>query len=299
MAVSRAAFSGISGTPRGRNLQAWAPTALGGSITDAGGFRIHTFNTGTSNFQVVSGLSSVEYLVLAGGGGGSHWVAGGGGAGGLLTGTSFVIPTTYSIVAGAGGRGSVAGTPGPDTLYTNESTPSSYGQKGFNSTAFGLTTFGGGTGPGFNSTPLSSQINGGSGAGSRYQDLGVAGLGVAGQGNKGGETASNHNGNGGGGGAGSAGGDTPNTTDGGAGGSGLSNSISGSSLIYAAGGGGAAGSGVGGAGGSSGVGGFGTNTTTPGNGLANRGSGGGSNNTTTIRGGNGSDGVVIIRYSLG
>ena len=101
MAVSRAAFSGISGTTRGRNLQAWSPTAIGGTVNDAGGYRIHTFSSvGTNSFQVISGLSSVEYLLVGGGGGASY---GGGGAGGMLSGSSSVSSNSYETIVGGGG----------------------------------------------------------------------------------------------------------------------------------------------------------------------------------------------------
>ena len=70
MAVRRANFAGIFGF-KGSHLQAWSPVALGGTVTDSGGYRIHSFTTiGSSTFQVVSGLVSVDYLIVAGGGGG-------------------------------------------------------------------------------------------------------------------------------------------------------------------------------------------------------------------------------------
>ncbi len=66
MGVRRLNLSGINGYAA-RSLQAWSPFALGGVITDIGGYRIHTFSTiGSSTFQVISNISSVEYLVVAG-----------------------------------------------------------------------------------------------------------------------------------------------------------------------------------------------------------------------------------------
>ena len=55
-------------------------TATGGTITDSGNFKIHTF-TGPGTFTVISnvqetgaGQNTVDYLVVAGGGGGAgNW----------------------------------------------------------------------------------------------------------------------------------------------------------------------------------------------------------------------------------
>ena len=54
--------------------------ATGGTVTDVGGYRIHTFNSG-ANFVVTQG-GEVDYLVVGGGGGGGRDAGGGGGAGG-------------------------------------------------------------------------------------------------------------------------------------------------------------------------------------------------------------------------
>ena len=58
--------------------------ATGGTITDSGDYRIHTF-TGDGTFNVTNaglpgpaGSTTVDYLVLAGGGGGGSDNAGGG-----------------------------------------------------------------------------------------------------------------------------------------------------------------------------------------------------------------------------
>ena len=48
----------------------------GGTITNSGGYRIHTF-TSSSNFVVNSSLTGVDYLLVAGGGGGAFGVAAG------------------------------------------------------------------------------------------------------------------------------------------------------------------------------------------------------------------------------
>ena len=68
-------------------------TATGGTVTESGNFKIHTF-TGDSNFVVScagnpAGSTKVSYLVVAGGGGGGGAIttsAGAGGAGGFREG---------------------------------------------------------------------------------------------------------------------------------------------------------------------------------------------------------------------
>src|SRR5210317_2252563 len=65
-------------------------TAIGGTVTTSGDYKIHTF-TGDGCFVVSCGgnsfgSSQVSYLVVAGGGGGGHWASGGGGAGGYREG---------------------------------------------------------------------------------------------------------------------------------------------------------------------------------------------------------------------
>ena len=62
-------------------------TATGGTVTESGDYKIHTF-TGDDCFSVIwEGLSpapsTVDYLVVAGGGGGGVGVGGGGGGGGF------------------------------------------------------------------------------------------------------------------------------------------------------------------------------------------------------------------------
>jgi hypothetical protein len=54
-----------------------------------------------------TGVTEVEYLVVAGGGGGGRAFGGGGGAGGFRTGTGHAVTagTDYSITVGGGGAG--------------------------------------------------------------------------------------------------------------------------------------------------------------------------------------------------
>lgn len=91
----------------------------GGTITTAGGYRIHTFTTvGSSTFSTVNygQTLSVEYLVVAGGGGAGGEIAGGGGAGGYLSGTLTIPSSSQTITVGGGGAGGTGphGNPGPN-----------------------------------------------------------------------------------------------------------------------------------------------------------------------------------------
>ena len=88
----------------------------------------HTVTTpGTTSWTVPAGVTSVEYLVVAGGGSGgsSYGTAGGGGAGGVRTGTLSVIPgSSHTITVGAGGAARTSGNPaqaGACLLYTSPS----------------------------------------------------------------------------------------------------------------------------------------------------------------------------------
>jgi len=274
--------------------------ATGGTVTNSGNFRIHTFNS-SSNF-VVSDVGNsdgsgakVSYMVVAGGGGGGE---GGGGAGGYREGRDSPVDTytasplaasdsgltvavqTYPITVGAGGGGQVH---------------TSGGLKGSNSVFSTITsTGGGGGGPAPN-----PRVLGGSGGG---REPGVPVSCQSGnhppvsppQGNPGGVQGNNSNPgrHGGGGGALEAG-----CTDGSShGGDGAASSISGSAVTRAGGGGGGYstdGAPLGTAPGGDGGGGNGSTTdgsNAPGSNLGG-GGGGGWNN-----GANGSSGVVILRY---
>ena len=93
--------------------------ALGGNITQFGGYTIHTF-LASSTFTALE-LLNVEVLVVAGGGGAGYYGnAGGGGAGGVLSGTKTVIGTKTITVGsgGAGTKGSAgAGTTGANSTF--------------------------------------------------------------------------------------------------------------------------------------------------------------------------------------
>jgi hypothetical protein len=302
--------------------------ATGGTITESGDYRIHTF-TGPGTFTVTnagkpSGSDTVDYLVVAGGGGGGsqNQGTGGGGAGGyresknacapwtaspLATPTSLpVSATSYPITIGAGGAWSANGS---NTIFSS------------------ITSTGGGRG-GNNDNGAQPGGSGGGGAGSGD----IYGPGVSPpavpigtgntppvsppQGNTGGRGAGRpgwtHNG-GGGGGATAIGG-TANEPTGGPGGAGAGTAINTSvgtpgpdgALKYFGGGGGGShitgpqpgASGTGGVGG----GGRGALNQPPGPatalaGTANTGGGGGGAGDAAIASNSaGGSGIVVIRY---
>ena len=272
--------------------------ATGGTITECGDYRIHTF-TGPGTFTVsqVSATApenAVSYLVVAGGGGGGQACGGGGGgAGGFrefrapVSGCYAVSPlngatpitvtaTTYPIAVGAGGAANTNGN--PSTFSVTTSTAGGAGG-GFGTTGGNGGSGGGGggrngTGGGSGNTPpvSPSQGNGGGAAapGSSPPTIDAGGAG---------------------GGAGAGGSPAANCT-GRTGGVGVSTSITGSSTSYAGGGGSAAESGNHGGGSPCGTGGAGGSPGTPG--AINTGGGGGGVHTGTA--GTGGSGIVIIRY---
>jgi len=241
--------------------------------------------TGTSSWTPPTGVTSVEYLVVAGGGGGGSYAGGGGGGGGVLYNT-LSVSGSYSIVVGAGGSGGGVGVKG---------------SSGSNSSFGSYIAIGGGGGGGTSGNAL----NGGSGGGAKGT---VWGVGTSGQGQRGGYgyvSQSGQNVGGGGGGNATVGGNASGVyieqwqEQGGNGGTGFTTSISGSSVQYACGGGGGVRSnGYEGEGGCVGAGkGAGTYYNVH-NGVAgsvNTGSGGGGSDNSGS-GGNGGSGVVIINY---
>lgn len=292
---STASLYGIANTS---NLY---PKATGGVITSDGAYVYHTFSA-SDTFAATQAITA-DVLMIGGGGSPGFTAGGGGGAGGVLFAEAKAVSVgSYPVVIGAGGAA------GP--------TDGSNGNTGGNTTAFGLTAFGGGLGT-HGSTGGSTA--GGSSGGVGYGTAdGVASAatqtnqaGAIGYGNKGGD---NYNGGAapyvaaGGGGAGGIGANVIDVNNGGAGGIGLNNWASwttvtktGVSGYFAGGGGGSAGTtqlttlgGLGG-GGNGGYA-FGYNAQ---NGVANTGGGGGGGShtgTTTGGGSLGGSGIVIIRY---
>jgi len=302
--------------------------ASGGTITNSGNCRIHTF-TGPGTFTVSSLASTpaqneISYVIVAGGGGGgSACAGGGGGAGGFREVKSPVTPYTaspldgygtpgnrvtvtaqgYPIVVGAGG----AGAPG----YVNP------GTNGNNSSGFSITSAAGGGGGG---SP-NIGADGGSGGG------GAHGSGAGGSGNtppvspaQGKDGAASAPGTGsapsdaGGGGGGATTAGVPGPSGPGPtnhqGGTGATTSITASPVAYAGGGGGTNRDGGGssdtdGGAGGGGKGGYGPRPTpapqaTGQAGTANTGGGGGGGKPqpSPSAGGAGGSGIVIIRYKF-
>ena len=277
----------------------------GGTITESGGYRIHTFTSSGNFVNTISNLS-VQYLVIAGGGGGgvANGGGGGGGAGGYRINTgemsgrrssseaAMTINTgTFPVVVGAGGAGNVhgGGNGGPGVAGSNSS---------FNN----VISNGGGYGGGDSNRPGGAGGSGGA-AGRNNQ---TRGSGTAGQGGDGGRAGVNAGG--GGGGAGELlGPDGVDSNNGGRGGNGLSSSITGTSVGRAGGGGGGSESPVNSSGGSASSGGglggcAGSIGRAPTAGTANTGGGGGGsgdyNSGGNHNGKAGGSGIVIIRYQV-
>lgn len=286
--VSYSETGGTVLTTAGLTLNSSTGT-ISGNPTDVNSSTTYSFNLrATANSKTVDRAFNVvvnpapipiNYLLVAGGGGGGSSVYGyheagtGGGAGGLLTGSTTIIKgTVYNFTVGNGGSGQAG---------------ASNGSNGQNTLGLSLTAIGGGGG-----TQGAGQT-GGSGSGGTTGNSG--GLGTAGQGNSGGNSQyhAQNSAAGGGGGAGSAGGVGGNQS-GGNGGDGLSNSITGSSIIYAGGGGGAGGYNGGSSGsGGSGGGGNGNNGGAAGYGSDGLGGGGGGTHNGH-RSGNGGKGIIIL-----
>jgi len=304
-------------------------SAIGGGGVDASGgttvttftdntgteYRVHAFeNVGSDTFTVNSG-GEVDVLVVGGGGGGgsgqtvcssNFYNGGGGGAGGLINQTLSVDAQSFAITVGAGGNGAINNT-------------DNFGEKGDNTTAFGLTALGGGGGETRRAQSLCNadpvNMDGGSGGG-RGDAPGRAGFALqptsadGGLGNPGGIGEEFEDG-GGGGGAMAAGQDASGGVAGDGGiGFDASNTFStqfGDNGFFAGGGGGGVRFSDAGAGGLGG-GGDGANNNgnsgTPGeDALANTGGGGGGAGADSSSGGNanggaGGSGIVLIRYEI-
>lgn len=262
--------------------------ATGGTVTEVGDYRIHTF-TSSGTFTVTSAQSNstVEALVVAGGGGGGSRHGGGGGAGGILNSLLSLNTQSYAVTVGNGGSGGNYGT----------NSPSGAGFAGGNSVFSTLTAIGGGGGCTYDGCPAAGG-SGGGGAGvmSRTGAAGTAGQGFAGG------TGSVSTGSGGGGGGASIVGENSVSNNGGNGGSGIANSISGTSVFYGGGGGGGSDGGYSGGTGGNGGGGHGGNggdSVGMTAGSANTGGGGGGNRSGSYGpGAAGGSGIVIVRYPL-
>jgi len=288
-------FDNVNNVVKSYNGSKWEQlsnrfTAIGGTVVEAEGYRIHTF-TSSGTFSVIDGSGGVEALIIAGGGGGGNGGltlgeggGGGGGAGGVIQLSSqFVSTGSYSIVVGAGGVGGLNNT------------------NGGNSSVLGFTAAGGGGGGRANGGSGVSGGSGGGGAGSSSpSSTASGGSGTSGQGFNGGLGAGRSGGGGGGAGevGGNSSGGSPATA--GDGGDGIYSSITGAQASYAGGGGAGTGAGTPGSGGL----GWGGNGSNDGEddaqaGGTNKGAGGGGGSDTgTGFAGAGGSGIVIIRYPI-
>jgi hypothetical protein len=310
-------------------------TATGGTITESGNCKIHTF-TGPGTFTVTnaalcSANNLVSYMLIAGGGGGgsgtpgSGWGGAGGGAGGFRETKSPVTPYTASPLDGypsAPNRVTVTAQGYPIQVGgggTSGPVSSTAAGAGNASVFSSITSTGGGGGASGRWTPTvpfpnsaTSPQPGGSGGGAAtcHTTQQTGGTGntpsvTPPQGNTGGTSGcgSSNFGGGGGGGSGGAGNNSPSAgapAGGGQGGAGVSTEITSSAVTRASGGAGA-GNGAavtavpGGGGASPGPGVAGTN------GTANTGGGagaGGGNTPAAAVGGVGGSGIVVIRYKF-
>ena len=257
-----------------------ALTITGGSTAVDGDYTVHTFTT-DANF-VTDGPVTVDYLMVGGGGGGAQGGGGsgggGGGAGAYISATSQSLSAaTHAAVIGTGGAQDVDG-----------------GDTTFNS----VTAGGGGAGGGASQAGNAGRATDGSGggAGSRGASPG-AGNGNGNAGGDGDNIDPGQDAGGGGGGSAAVGGDSRGQNAGGHGGAGTSNSITGSAVYYGAGGGGGCESGSDSGDGGSSLGGDGGHGSQNGQDATGYGNGGGGNghNTNYPTGGDGSNGIVIVR----
>ena len=299
--------------------------ATGGTITESGNCRIHTF-TGPGTFSVsriatccaaVNNL--VSYVVIAGGGGGGgYYAGGGGGAGGYrevvspgspYTGSPTqgyptpgnritVTATNFPIQVGGGGPGGTDDS-GSGANNGTAGTPSIFSTITSAGGGFGVGHDGGGTQP-----TGGSGGSGGGGTGNCGPSNGGAGntpSTTPAQGTNGGnaQSSSGDRGGGGGGGGTAAGSNgTPSPGTGGAGGVGATSSINGTPTVRAGGGGGGSGqaSSSPAPAGGGGKGGHAPNVSGTAGTDNTGGGGGGAGGPPCSSGGKGGSGVVIIRY---
>lgn len=306
----------------------------GGTVTTAGGYRIHSFTTtGASTFDpTLFGYPLSVEILMVGGGGAAGTYAGGGGGGEVLSISRQINGAlSYPLNVGAGGVGDTG-------AYSTT-------KHGGQTTGFSETAKGGGSAKSSDDTVFQNTVNpdvgnGGGGSSRSAGYFGSVGTSVGTGvtrfgGNRGGQTlfsgtstnqSPNFPGGGGGGAGASVNGDTGGTTSAnsaGNGGIGVQNSILGTNYYWAGGGGGglyynspattAGSGGLGGGGGAGNVsagsgGGSALNPGSPGStsspfnggpGGANTGGGAGAGRgETTGSGGNGGSGIIVVRYLL-
>jgi hypothetical protein len=255
--------------------------SIGQSLTTSSSPSVVNFAaiTASTNWTAPTGVTSVEFALVAGGGGGgnggnSAGSGGGGGAGGLIyrnIATAVTPGTSYPVVIGSGGGSNTNGS---------------------NSTFLGYTAIGGGAGR----YEANGNAGGSGGAAGGYASgtNWVGGAGTSGQGFAGGNHPNDYS-RAGGGGSSSAG----NTSNAGSGTDVAYFIASGTSTLIAGGGGGGYNNGLAAMAGAAGGGTGGGASAVGGNGTANTGggAGGGGSNDSAPAGGTGGSGVLYIRYA--
>ena len=265
----------------------------GGEIIYEDGYTYHLF-TEEDTFEPPDGINEVEVLIVAGGGGGGGAVTGaggGGGAGGLINDFESVS-SSVDVTVGRGGNGGQPGERGED---------------GANSSFGSREADGGGGGGSTDTNQIAGRAGGSGGGGGSGTATGgstSSGDGIAGQGHDGGEGfragQSRNRSGGGGGGAEEPGVDAENRSAGDGGdGSYFEQFLNFGDNGYFAGGGGGGGD-TAGSGGNGGGGSGQADTCGDGeNAKPETGSGGGGAFCLIeegFSGGNGADGIVIVRY---
>jgi len=287
-------------------------SAPGATATVSGGYRVYQFNTSGYIGWNPTGLTYVDFIVVAGGGGGGYGTVagginafgGGGGAGGVTTGTlEMIAGSTATVTVGGGGAGGIAASSTNAVVGTNSSIV--YGART-------ITALGGGFGAFSSANPGGAGGSGGGGfpPGAATQPTSASG----GRGWTGGTVDGGAGQGGGGGGAGLPGfsglpAAVPNRRYGGYGylyseygawGTDVSNStVPSTGKGYFAGGGAGGGATTSGTAlGGPGGGGNAAQVTAGTAGLTNTGGGGGGggSNSANLNGGAGGSGIIIFRY---
>jgi len=192
--VNTAAITTLVFSPDDSSFAAWSTfylygvggtRATGGTITSDFNYTYHTF-TSTSTFTALEKIKNAEVLAIAGGGASTGTVLNGyatpgGGAGGLVyaPAQTFFAGTSYTALVGAGGAAGASG---------NTARGGSGGDSQFGSVTRAVGGGGGGCQVESPSS-LRAGASGGSGGGSF---LAAGGAATSGQGNAGGNGASDH-----------------------------------------------------------------------------------------------------------
>ena len=116
---------------RGRSAFIASGGNIANGITPGNGYKYHTFGS-PGTFEITSGTSQIDILVVAGGGGGCGRAGGGGGAGGIVHVQSVpLVVGTYPVTVGNAGAG--AGQPGHPQAPADQTNTPHIGATGSNS----------------------------------------------------------------------------------------------------------------------------------------------------------------------